>query len=302
MAIIEDYDQALALRVGLIGLGAMGQGMARNLAKAGFLAAIYNRSRDKAEALATELSVAACSSPQSLAEQVDVLLICVSADADVLEMVEAAAQTIRPGAVVVDMSTVSSATACRAAAILRRQQANFLDAPVSGGVEGANNGTLAMMVGGDAAVLERVRPVLAAMTARIEHLGATGAGQACKAVNQIMCAGINQAVTEALAFAEAQGLDLHKVVDVVAGGAAGNWFLQHRGKTMTQDIFKPGFKLALHHKDLAICLQMAEQAAVTCSLTEATLRDYAELMRQGYGDEDISALYRLKRKPINTQE
>jgi len=198
---------------------------------------------------------------------------------------------------VVDMSTVSSATAQQAAAKLRQKQVDFLDAPVSGGVEGANNGTLAMMVGGDAAVLERVRSVLAAMTARIEHLGATGAGQACKAVNQIMCAGINQAVTEALAFAQAQGLELDKVVDVVAGGAAGNWFLQHRGKTMTQGIFKPGFKLALHHKDLAICRQMAEQAAVACRLTETTLHDYAELMRQGYGDEDISALYRLKRKP-----
>jgi 3-hydroxyisobutyrate dehydrogenase len=285
------------LRAGLIGLGAMGRGMARNLAKAGCLAAIYNRSSDKAEALAAELSVVACFSPQALAEQVDVVLICVSADSDVMEMVEAVAEAIRPGTVVVDMSTVSSVTARQAAAILQHKQVAFLDAPVSGGVEGANNGTLAMMVGGDAAVLERVRPVLAAMTARIEHMGNIGAGQACKAVNQIMCAGINQAVTEALAFAEAQGLDLHKVVDVVAGGAAGNWFLQHRGKTMTQGIFKPGFKLALHHKDLTICRQMAEQAAVASPLTETTLRDYAELMREGYGDEDISALYRLKRKP-----
>lgn len=302
MAIISDYDQSQRPRVGLIGLGAMGQGMARNLAKAGLLTSIYNRSADKADWLAQELSVLACRSPQALAEQADVLLICVSADADVLEMVEAVAQAIKQGAVVVDMSTVSSATACRAAAILQQKQADFLDAPVSGGVEGANNGTLAMMVGGDAAVLERVRPVLAAMTARIEHMGNTGAGQACKAVNQIMCAGINQAVTEALAFAEAQGLDLHKVIDVVAGGAAGNWFLQHRGKTMTQGIFKPGFKLALHHKDLAICRQMAEQVAIASPLTLATLNDYAELMRQGHGDEDISALYRLKRKPINNKE
>jgi len=194
------------------------------------------------------------------------------------------------------MSTVSSATAQQAAAILYAKQASFLDAPVSGGVEGAKNGTLAMMVGGEATVLARVRPILQAMTARIEHLGDTGAGQACKAVNQIMCAGINQAVTEALAFAEAQGLDLDKVIDVVSGGAAGNWFLAHRGKTMTQGVFQPGFKLALHHKDLLICQQMAQQVAVASPLVEATLNDYAQLMQQGFGDEDISALYRLKQK------
>jgi len=134
------------------------------------------------------------------------------------------------------------------------------------------------------------------MTARIEHLDDTGSGQACKAVNQIMCAGINQAVTEALAFGQAQGLDMEKFIDVITGGAAGNWFLQHRGKTMTQGTFQPGFKLALHHKDLLICQQMAEQAQIACPLTESTLHDYQMLMQQGFGDEDISALYRIKRK------
>lgn len=285
------------MKAGLIGLGAMGIGMAKNLAKTGYLSAVYNRSGSKAEALAAALNVAACPSPQALAERVDVVFICVSADRDVLEMVQAIATTVNPGTVVVDMSTVSADTARRAAEILAERQADFLDAPVSGGVEGANKGTLAMMVGGDAAVLERVRPVLQAMTARIEHLGQTGSGQACKAVNQIMAAGINQAVTEALAFAAAQGLPLDKVIDVVSGGAAGNWFLQHRGKTMTQGVFNPGFKLALHHKDLLICRQMAEQADVACPLTETTLADYTRLMQQGYGDEDISALYRSKRKP-----
>lgn len=295
MATTDDYAAQASLRAGLIGLGAMGQGMARNLANAGLLAGVYNRSAEKARALATELSVVAYSTPQSLAGSVDVVLICVSADNDVLEMVEAIAETIAPDGVVVDLSTVSSATAIEAAAMLAEKHANFLDAPVSGGVEGANKGTLAMMVGGEATTLERVRPLLQAMTARIEHLGPTGSGQACKAVNQIMCAGINQAVTEALAFAGAQGLNLQQVIEVISGGAAGNWFLQHRGKTMTQGVFKPGFKLALHHKDLKICRQMAEQAGVACPLTEATLNDYAQLMAQGYGDEDISALYRLKR-------
>lgn len=284
------------MRVGYIGLGAMGQGMARNLAKAGQLHGVYNRTGSKADALALELQVDAYSSPQALAAQVDVILMCVSADEDVLQMVLAIAETIKPGSVVIDTSTVSSKTAQQAAKILKAKQADFLDAPVSGGVEGARQGTLAMMVGGDAVVLERVKPILQAMTARIEHMGDTGSGQACKAVNQIMCAGINQAVTEALAFGEAQGLDMAKVIDVISGGAAGNWFLAHRGKTMTQGIFKPGFKLALHHKDLLICQQMAEQAQVACPLTDSTVQDYQQLMQQGLGDEDISALYRLKRK------
>ncbi|MBS4049767.1 MAG: NAD(P)-dependent oxidoreductase [Methylomonas sp.] len=283
------------MRTGLIGLGAMGQGMARNLAKAGYLQAVYNRTAGKADALAAELGIQALASPQALAAQTDAILLCVSADRDVLEVVSALCDTIKPGSVVVDMSTVSSATAKQAAALLADKRADFLDAPVSGGVEGAGKGSLAMMVGGDGNVLERVKPVLQAMTARIEHLGETGSGQACKAVNQVMCAGINQAVAEALAFAQAQGLDMEKVIDVVSGGAAGNWFLQHRGKTMANGIFRPGFKLALHHKDLLICRQMAEQAHLDCPLTNSTLHDYRLLMQQGFGDEDISALYRLKR-------
>lgn len=284
------------MKAGLIGLGAMGIGMARNLAKAGYLAAVYNRTHSKAETLASELGISAATSPQTLAQSVDVVLICVSADQDVLDVIAAITETIKPGKLVIDMSTVSSDTARQAAALLAQKQVDFLDAPVSGGVEGAKNGTLSMMVGGDLSVLEKVKPLLASMTARIEHMGGTGNGQACKAVNQIMCAGINQAVTEALAFAEAQGLNMDKVVDVVAGGAAGNWFLDHRGKTMTRGIFQPGFKLALHHKDLLICQKMAQQADMACPLTESTLNDYADLMQQGFGDEDISALYRLKRK------
>jgi len=133
------------------------------------------------------------------------------------------------------------------------------------------------------------------MTARIMHIGASGAGQATKAVNQIMGAGINQAVTEALAFAEKQGLPLDKVIEVISGGASGNWFLQHRGATMTQGHFAPGFKLALHHKDLLICQQMAQQVGASSTLVDKTLADYEQLMAEGYGDEDISALYRLKR-------
>jgi 3-hydroxyisobutyrate dehydrogenase len=278
------------MKAGVIGLGAMGLGMARNLAKAGYLTAVYNRTAAKM----AEFKVAAFDLPEALAAEVDIVLICVSADQDVLDIVATIASTIKPGSIVVDMSTVSIETAKKAAAILAEKQVTFLDAPVSGGVEGAKNGTLAMMVGGDADALEKARPVLEAMAARIIYMGATGSGQATKAVNQIMCAGINQAVTEALAFAQVQGLAMDKVIDVISGGASGNWFLQHRGSTMTLGTFAPGFKLALHHKDLKICQAMAAQAGVPIPLTDITVTNYEQLMAEGYGDEDISALYRLK--------
>ena len=281
------------MKAGLIGLGAMGQGMARNVAKAGLLSAVYNRTTSKANVLAAEMKITSCDSPQQLAEQVDIVLICVSADEDVLEMVTAVAETIRPGSIVIDMSTVSSETAKKAADILAEKQVAFLDAPVSGGVEGAKNGTLAIMVGGDEASLETARPVLEAMSSRIVHMGETGTGQATKAVNQIMAAGINQAVTEALAFGQVYGLDMERVIDVISGGAAGNWFLQHRGLSMTKGTFEPGFKLALHHKDLKICQKMAQQTGASIKLLEKTLTDYEKLMEQGFGGEDISALYRL---------
>lgn len=282
------------MQVAMVGLGAMGEGMARNLAKAGFLTAVYNRTAAKAEALANALAVRAYPTLETLAADMDVVFLCVSADSDVLAVVSALAAHLKSGAVVVDMSTVSSATAQQAAAILAARQVAFLDAPVSGGVEGAKNGTLSMMVGGEAAIVGRVRPLLESMSAQIIHLGATGAGQATKAVNQVLCAGINQAVTEALAFAQAQQLPMELVIDAVAGGAAGNWFLDHRGKTMVSGSFAPGFKLALHHKDLKICQAMAAMAGVEIPLAAMTVLDYKGLMAAGHGDEDISALYRIK--------
>ncbi|NOT13337.1 MAG: NAD(P)-dependent oxidoreductase [Methylococcaceae bacterium] len=285
------------MKVGMIGLGAMGMGMARNVAKSGYLTGVYNRTVNKAQSLAEELNVKSYQEPEALAAEVSIILICVSADQDVLDMVTAITKTIKPGSVVVDMSTVSSATALKAAEMLSAYQVDFLDAPVSGGVEGAKNGALAMMVGGEPNILENVKPILASMAARIMHMGEIGAGQATKAVNQIMCAGINQAVTEALAFAQIQGLPMDKVIDVISGGASGNWFLQHRGLTMTNESFAPGFKLALHHKDLKICQAMADTQGVALPLADLTVTAYEQLMAEGYGDEDISALYRLKYHP-----
>ena len=284
------------MKTGVIGLGAMGSGMALNLHKAGCLHGVWNRTRSKAERVAGQTGVILFESPAGLASECELVILCVSRDADVLEMVEQVASSAAAGTIVVDTSTVSSATAQRAAGILAEKNVAFLDCPVSGGVEGAKNGTLAMMVGGDAEVLARAEETLRAIAATVTLIGPTGSGQACKAVNQIMCAGVNQAVTEALAFGEAMGLDMNKVVDVVAKGAAGNWFLDHRGKTMLVDDNDTGFKLNLHHKDLTICKAMMEELdSVSLPLVDTTLRQYEQLMEQGYGDEDISALYRLKR-------
>ena len=280
------------MKTGVIGLGAMGAPMARNLHKAGYLEAVWNRSHDKARQLSTELGVRVAENPVALAADCELLVLSVSADDDLLQVIRALSPGLHPGCVVLDTSTVSRDTAIQAAALAH--PAAFLDAPVSGGIEGARQGTLAMMIGGEAAVIERIMPVLDTIAGRIEHMGPVGAGQATKAVNQVMAAGINQAVTEALAFATALELPLDKVIEVVGSGAAGNWFLSHRGESMTQGQFDPGFRVALHHKDLVICKQMAGQFDVALPLVEMTLIHYRRLMEAGFGDEDISALFREK--------
>lgn len=287
------------MQTGVIGLGAMGAYMALNFHKAGSLHRVWNRSREKTDAIGKETGVAIADSPEQLAEDCELIISCVSRDEDVLSVIERISSTIKAGTIVVDTSTVASDTAKKAAEILHKRDAHLLDCPVSGGVEGAKNGTLAMMVGGDEAILELARPTLNAIAANIAYIGPTGSGQACKAVNQLMAAGINQAVTEALAFGEVMGLDMDKVVDIVATGAAGNWFLDHRGKTMLADSYAPGFKLALHHKDLGICQTMLENACyASLPMIEMTLIHYQRLMEQGFGDEDISALFRLKKAQL----
>lgn len=280
---------------GMIGLGAMGANMARNLAKAGLLKMVWNRTTETASTLAQEFGVEAVDTPAILAANVDIIFICVSADQDVLEMINAIAPTARPGTIVVDTSTVSCDTAKYAAEILKEKQVEFLDAPVSGGVEGAEKGTLAMMLGGDLTALDKIRPALEAMTSRIMHMGETGSGQSTKAVNQIMAAGINQAVTEALAFGVAQGLPMDKVIAVMSSGAADNWFMQHRGPSMIKGSYAPGFRLSLHYKDLKICRAMAKQNGAHTDLLDMTINNYEKLIKDDFADEDISSLYRLKR-------
>jgi 3-hydroxyisobutyrate dehydrogenase len=286
----------MTLKAAFIGLGAMGAPMAGHLKAKGLLVAVANRTHAKAEALARELNVSAPATLAELAAQCDVIALCVTADADVLGAVEALAPHLKRGAIVIDHSTDAPATAKQAAAMLAAVGAHFLDAPVSGGVEGAKNGKLSVMVGGDADVLERARPVLEAYALRVTHLGAVGTGQATKAINQILVAGIAQAVCEGLALGEALGLDPERLIPTLGAGAAGNWFLDKRGATMLRDEFSVGFKLALLHKDLAIVRGIAGQAGSATGVIDRSLADYAELMRQGYGDDDISALIRLKRK------
>jgi 3-hydroxyisobutyrate dehydrogenase len=278
-----------------IGLGAMGRPMAGHLARAGLLAAVANRSHDKAVALANELGVDAPESIEALVAKSEIVVLCVTADADVLALVREIAAHAKRGAIVVDHSTVSSVTAREAADILANAGAMFLDAPVSGGVEGAKNGKLSIMVGGDADALVRARPILDCYAARISHMGDVGAGQNTKAVNQVLVAGIAQAVCEGLALSENLGLDAERLLPTLLAGAAGNWFLDKRGGTMLRGEFSVGFKLALLLKDLRIVRELAIAAKTDRSIIEKSIVDYAALVEQGYGDEDISALIRLKR-------
>ena len=282
------------MRVGFVGLGAMGMHMARNLHRAGLLTAVWNRTAEKARSLAAELGVQAPQTLQALGSSVDAVVTCVSADADVLEVVQALATSLRPGGLVLDCSTVGAETARKAAELLHPRGVEFLDCPVSGGVEGARDGTLAIMVGGTEDAFERAKPILAAMGKTLTHFGSTGSGQAAKATNQIMCAGIIEAISEAMAFARAEGLPLDKIVDTLGKGAGSSWYFVHRAPNMVRGAFPAGFRVRLHAKDLAICRDMAARFGVTLPVVERMLGEYAELVSRGFGDEDISATFRLK--------
>lgn len=284
------------MKTAFIGLGAMGAPMARNLHAAGLLAAVQSRTAEKAEALAAELGVTACGSPADTLAQADVIFLCVTADEHVLAVVDALCTPAAAGKLIVDTSTVAAGTAAEAAKRLSAVGARFIDAPITGGTEGAIKGTLTFMVGGEVDDVAAVAPAFEAMGARTVHLGPVGAGQSCKAVNQVMCAGINQAVTEGLAFAESLGLPLDKVIDVTGSGAAGSWFVNHRGRTMVAGEFPLGFKLALHLKDLKICQEMVRERGGELPLVDRTVAQYEALVEQGHGDEDISALYRTNRQ------
>ncbi len=208
-------------------------------------------------------------------------MVCVSADADVRSVIERMAPGLARGALVVDCSTVSADTARWAATFLGERGVGFVDAPVSGGVEGAKNGALAIMCGGERAAYDAAHPVLAAMGKTIEHFGPNGAGQATKATNQIMCAGIIRACAEAMAFAGAHDLPLDRVVATLGAGAGSSWYFVHRAPNMIRENYPAGFRVKLHAKDLRICHDMAARFGVSLPVVESMLAEYAELIEAG---------------------
>ncbi|HEY8053673.1 MAG: NAD(P)-dependent oxidoreductase [Steroidobacterales bacterium] len=282
------------MRVGFVGLGAMGAHMARNLHRAGLLTAVWNRTASKAQALAAELGVIAGANLKQLAANSDAVVSCVSADADLLEVTRGVAADLASGSLMIDCSTVGAETARQAAGLLEAAGVEFLDCPVSGGVEGARDGTLAIMAGGSDAAFTRAMPILSALGRTITHFGPTGSGQAAKATNQIMCAGIVESIAEAMAFARAQGLPLEKLIDTLGKGAGSSWYFVHRAPNMARGEFPAGFRVRLHAKDLKICHDMAARFGVALPVVERMLAEYAELIARGFGDEDVSAAFRLK--------
>lgn len=281
------------MRTGFVGLGAMGTSMARNLQKAGLLTGLWNRTASKTAELAGALHVTAYDTLAALAAGCDAVLVCVSADADVREVVEGLLPGLKPGAIVMDCSTIGAGTARDLHARLASSGIGFLDCPVSGGVEGARTATLAVMVGGDEEVYGRARAVLEKIGRTISYMGGSGAGQAAKATNQIMCAGIIQAVAEAMAFAKAEGLPLDRVIDTLGKGAGSSWYFVNRAPFMAEEKFPAGFRVRLHAKDLRICREMAAAHGAVLPVVESTLAQYAQLIAAGHGDEDISSIYRL---------
>jgi 3-hydroxyisobutyrate dehydrogenase len=284
------------MQTGFVGLGAMGAHMARSLHRAGLLTGVWNRSADKAEALASELKVICFKSLEELAGNCEAVVICVSADDDLRAVVRGLEPGLSPNMIVMDCSTVAATTVRGLHRELAELGVGFLDCPVSGGVEGARQATLAIMVGGDEDVFARARSILEKMGKAVAYMGRSGSGQAAKATNQIMCAGIIQAVGEAMAFAHAEGLPLKRVIEVLGQGAGSSWYFVNRAPFMANNNFPAGFRVRLHDKDLRICHDMAALRGATLPVVESTLEQYEKLIAQGFGDEDISAIYRLKTK------
>ena len=286
------------MRVGVIGLGTMGAPMARHLLAAGHTVTVHNRTRERELPLA-ELGAHRAASPAEAAGPSTVVLTCVSDTPDLESVLfdqGGVIDGLAAGGVVVDCSTVSPAATAEAAAVLAERGIGMVDAPVSGGSEGAEGGTLTIFVGGEPEHVELARPVLDAFGSRITHLGPSGAGQMAKAVNQVMIAGTYATVGEGIALAEAAGLPLPELLEALGGGAAASWVLANRAGNMVSDSYPLGFKVALHRKDVAIALAEAERLGVRADVSGLVLREEDELIDAGHGDEDVSALARIARR------
>lgn len=290
-------------QIGFIGLGIMGRGMTRNLLKAGRDVTVWNRTAARMDEFVAEGAKSA-SSPADLASRCDVILICVSDTPDVEQVLfgaDGVSAGVKRGALVADHSTISPRKTVEMAKRLNAQGAAFLDAPVSGGSEGAKNGTLSIMVGGAASDFERALPILQAYGKTVTHVGAQGAGQTAKLVNQILVVVNQLAASEALLFAQAGGLDLSKTIDAVKGGAAGSWMLANRGPQMIVRDFRPGFTIDLQQKDLRLVLEAADEMGIPLLATGMVFQMYRALQAQGLGGEGNHSLVKALEKMMGVE-
>ena len=279
-------------KVGFIGLGAMGAPMAENLLKAGFAVTVHNRTRCKEEPLAA-LGARRAGSPAEAADGADCVITIVSMPADVKEVVSGPSGALKgagQGALVIDMSTVGPAAAREVAADCAAAGCRFLDAPVSGGVWGAQQGTLSIMVGGTEEDFSAALPVFQAMGQTVIHFGPTGAGQAAKLANQIAVAGTVASVAEALVFAREMGLDLEKLIGAVSKGAGQSWALENLGPRMAARDFGGGFKVSLQEKDIRLVLQAADEAGMTPALTRLASQFFRAAEADGHGEDGTQSV------------
>ena len=278
--------------IGFIGLGIMGQGMSHNLLRAGFAVNVWNRTSSRMKPL-IEAGAAGCTNPADAAAKSDIIITCVSDTPDVEAVIlgeNGVIHGVRPGSLVIDMSTISPQATRDIAAALAEKEVELLDAPISGGSEGAAKGTLSIMIGGDAGQVERAMPALQAMGKTITHVGETGAGQTVKLVNQILVVVTMLGVSEALLFAQAGGLDLNKTLHAVKAGAAGSWMLSNRGPQVIERDWRPGFTIDLQQKDLRLVLEAADQLGVPMLGTGTVFQLYRSLQQQGLGEQGNHAL------------
>jgi 3-hydroxyisobutyrate dehydrogenase len=288
-------------RIGFLGLGTMGAAMAANLARAGRTVTVWNRTPGRAPEL-DELGVSRATTPAEVAQGVDALVICVSDTPDVESVLfgaDGVAAGARPGQLVIDCSTIAPSATRDFARRLAERGVALVDAPVSGGSEGAQKATLTIFCGGEAEGVERARPILEAMGKTITHVGPSGAGQAVKAVNQVILAGTYLGVAEGIVLALKAGLDVEQVVGALGGGAAQSWVLANRSGRMIANDYPLGFKVELHRKDLGIALDLAREMGAELPVTELAAELETDLVASGHAEDDMSALARAIRARAN---
>jgi 3-hydroxyisobutyrate dehydrogenase len=289
------------MQIAWIGLGTMGAPMAGHLLAAGHELHVHNRTRSREEPLAAAGAIRA-ETPAEAALGAELVFTCVSDSPDLEAIVlgeRGIAGAMRPGSILVDCSTVSPATAKKIAATLTPMGIGAVDAPVSGGSEGARRGTLTVFVGGEDAHVQAVLPALEVFAGSVTHLGLPGAGQAGKAVNQVLIAGTYAALGEGLALAEREGLPLRELVAALNGGAARSWILENRSKNVIDNDYPLGFRVALHLKDLKIALAEADRHGLPMAVTRLVAEQEERLVAAGHGDEDNSVLARIAKGEVS---